>query len=160
MIHELTLIDRSGGDTPTLVLRVACSKGTYIRSLARDLGAALGCGAYLSGLRRTAVGRFGIGQAIGFEALEAVPPAERRARLVGLEALVAGWPSITLDEVEARAFCQGQAVAIDCSRLQPGTEPGGERVAVLGDTRLIGLGRSDSTNDPTCRLAPARIIVP
>lgn len=70
--------------TAELSLRVACSKGTYIRSLARDLGEALGSGAYLTGLRRTRVGDFGIGQAMSVDqavefVAEHVTPAKARA---------------------------------------------------------------------------------
>ncbi len=159
-VHELTLLGRADGDAPTLTLRVACSKGTYIRSLARDLGAALGCGAHLARLRRIAVGRFAVAQAIDLQALEALALAERRSRLIGLEALVAGWPSAMLAPAAARAFCHGQEIAIACADLQPGTPDAGERIAVLGDGRLIGLGRVHSRTDSTCLLAPARIIVP
>jgi tRNA pseudouridine55 synthase len=160
VIHELTLLDRTGGDAPTLTLRVACSKGTYIRSLARDLGAALACGAHLAGLRRTAVGRFRLEQAIDLEALEALAPEGRRTRLVDLEALVAGWPSATLEPEDARAFCHGQEVAIDAAALQPGAADSAERIAVSSDGRLVGLARLMSRNESTCLLAPARIIVP
>jgi tRNA pseudouridine55 synthase len=66
-IHELHLIERSRA---TIRLRVVCSKGTYIRSLAHDLGQRLGCGAYLSALRRTAVGPFRIERAHSLAILE------------------------------------------------------------------------------------------
>ena len=56
---------------PVLSFRVVCSTGTYIRSLANDLGAVLGCGGYLSGLRRTRIGEFGVEQALTMEAAEA-----------------------------------------------------------------------------------------
>src|SRR5262245_32322385 len=67
---ELEKFDRDEAD-----LTVECSKGTYIRTLAEDIGESLGCGAHLAALERTAVGPFSLSQAIGLEALEALPPA-------------------------------------------------------------------------------------
>ena len=73
-ISELQLLKCDGA---ALELRVVCSKGTYIRVLAEDIGEALGCGAHLSALRRTASGRFRIEEAIGLEALEEMNAEER-----------------------------------------------------------------------------------
>lgn len=61
-------------DLPHLSVAVRCSKGTYIRSFARDLGQALGCGAHLAGLRRTASGQFSIGDSVSVEHLSLLPP--------------------------------------------------------------------------------------
>lgn len=169
VIHRLELLGRESGDTPTLSLRVACSKGTYIRSLARDIGAALGCGAHLSGLRRTVVGRFSVAEAIGLEALEALAPSLREDRLVGLRALVADWPQASLDEAAARAFCQGQPVPLPAgvvlSPAHAGDDaaepvPASPRIAVFCGGRLIGLGRCSPPSESTPVLAPVRIIVP
>ncbi len=66
-IHELNLVSF---ETPELYLDIRCSKGTYIRSLANDLGAALGCGAYLSKLTRTASGEFNLNDALSLQQLE------------------------------------------------------------------------------------------
>ncbi len=76
----------------SIVLFVECSKGTYIRALAEDIGAALGCGAHLAALERTAVGAFRLGQAITLDALEALSLAERRERLLATEALLGSRP--------------------------------------------------------------------
>ena len=65
--RRINVADLSGRTLPTATLRIGCSKGTYIRSLARDLGEALGSGAFLSSLRRTGNGGFGIGDAVGLE---------------------------------------------------------------------------------------------
>jgi len=62
--------------------RVACTKGTYVRSLAHDLGQKLGCGAHLSALRRTATDRFNISQALTLDAIEALPIPEIERRLI------------------------------------------------------------------------------
>ncbi|HEX5691816.1 MAG TPA: tRNA pseudouridine(55) synthase TruB, partial [Roseiflexaceae bacterium] len=69
-IEQLHLLDWS---PPLLTLDVVCGKGTYIRSLARDVGEALGCGGYLQALRRTAVGTFTVADAVSLETLEALP---------------------------------------------------------------------------------------
>ena len=64
---RIRVADVSGRQLPTALVRVACSKGTYIRALARDLGEALGSGAFLSSLRRTKNGGFGIEDAVSLE---------------------------------------------------------------------------------------------
>ena len=164
-IHEFTLLARSGGEAPTLTLRVACSKGTYIRSLARDLGAALGCGGHLAALRRTAVGRYHVTYAVGLDALEAMSPAERSALLIPLESLVADWAHATLEAAEVRAFRQGQAVAIDVGRMRPGppaAEEDGDpirdgRIAVCHEGRLVGFGRFRAESPSVGTLAPVRV---
>lgn len=159
LIHELTLLGRRGGAEPALELRVACSKGTYIRSLARDIGAALGCGAHLGALRRTVVGRFTVASAVGLEALEAMAPLQRSRHLVGLEQLVSDWPMVALEQADAAQFCQGQPLTIAADRLRPGAEAA-PKIAVHCGGRLIGLGRSSHHTETTRVLAPVRIIVP
>lgn len=79
---------------PRAVLRIACSKGTYIRSLVADLGTALGCGAHLSELRRTRSGILTIDQALTIDQIRTLPLAELAARMVPLPT-VTGLPSIT-----------------------------------------------------------------
>ena len=179
-VHQLELLKRSDGDRPMIRIRVGCSKGTYIRSLARDIGAALGCGAHLRALRRTKVGRFAVADAVTLEALEALAPDARRAWLVDLEALVADWPSVTLDAAETARFRQGQSVPLAASRLPlraaarleaaapagaaaplEAAAPAAEaRIAIFCDGRLAGLGRCSTHNEQDCVLAPARVIVP
>jgi tRNA pseudouridine55 synthase len=91
---------------PRLELEVRCGKGTYVRSLARDLGERLGCGALVRTLRRTRVGPFTADDALTLEA----GLVAARARLLPLETAVAELPRVTLAEVEVRRLCQGQAV--------------------------------------------------
>jgi tRNA pseudouridine55 synthase len=81
--------------------RVTCSGGTYVRVLAADLGAALGCGAHLVALRRTAIGPFGVG--------EASRPGEGEP--LPVERAVAHLPSVELDDEEARAASHGRILA-------------------------------------------------
>ena len=102
VIHALNLL---AYDPPLLTLRVACSSGTYIRSLAHDLGAALGCGGHVATLRRTAVGAFPVAQAVS---LEALTPETLAAHLLPPEAAVAHMPRLEVDEVEATRLSLGQ----------------------------------------------------
>jgi tRNA pseudouridine55 synthase len=107
-IHELTLLDRDGD---CVRARVRCSKGTYIRVLAEDLGAALGCGGHLAALRRTSVGRLGVDHAVGPETLESRDEAGRDALLLPVDALVEDLPAARLTEEEAGRFVHGRSVS-------------------------------------------------
>ena len=104
IIHRIDIVD---WQTPTLVIDVACSKGTYIRTLAEDIGTALGCGAHLSALRRTGCGALAVEDAITIEALTALSEAEREARLMPADILLADWPAVELPEDEAGRFLTG-----------------------------------------------------
>jgi tRNA pseudouridine55 synthase len=120
VIHAL---DRVSRDSAALVLRVRCSKGTYIRTLAEDIGRALGCGAHLTALRREAVGPLSIEDAVGVPALEAMSPAEREACLRPADALAAGLPLLVLDATQATRLRLGQRVplpvaAADAARVR------------------------------------------
>ncbi len=107
----LRLDDGAGGLVAAacdeLDFEVACSKGTYIRTLAADLGEALGCGAHLAALRRTASGEFGVNQCVRLQALEAMSEPQRMATLMPVDALLAGLPVITLEPHEAGRFLSG-----------------------------------------------------
>jgi tRNA pseudouridine55 synthase len=103
-IHRIAVIELQGD---TLMLDVLCSKGTYIRTLAEDIGAALGCGAHLSALRRTASGALRVEDALTLDALAAMTEAERDARLAPADALLAGWPRVQLPDDEAGRFLTG-----------------------------------------------------
>jgi tRNA pseudouridine55 synthase len=119
-----------------LELRVVCSKGTYIRVLAEDIGAALGCGAHLSGLRRAASGRFRVEDALTLEALENLPLEERRQRLLPLSTLLEGLPRAQLGAADEARLRQGQALKI--SGLGAGLH-----AVVRPDGAVIGLGAAD-----------------
>lgn len=95
---------------PRVVLDVACSAGTYVRTLAQDIGEALGCGAHLTGLTRTAAGGFELAQACTLDALEALPPDARHALLMPPDSLVAHLPALRLDPADATALRQGRRV--------------------------------------------------
>ncbi len=95
---------------PRVVLDVQCSAGTYIRTLAQDIGAVLGCGAYLTALTRAAVAGFKLNQAHTLAELEALDTGQRRALLMPADCLVAHLPAVTLDGVDAEALCQGRSI--------------------------------------------------
>ena len=91
----------------TLVLDVRCSKGTYIRTLAEDIGEALGCGAHLSALRRTGSGALDLSRAVTLEALQALSEPERDQLLLPPDVLVSAWPEVHLPDDEAGRFLCG-----------------------------------------------------
>ena len=91
-----------------LVIDAVVSKGTYIRVLGEDIGEALGCGAYLTALRRTATGGFGLDQSITLESLDALVMAAREARLLPADSLAMALPAIRLDAVAAKALQNGK----------------------------------------------------
>lgn len=95
---------------PRVVFDVACSAGTYVRTLAQDIGEALGCGAHLTGLTRTAAGGFDLTQSCTLDALEALPADDRRALLMPPDRLVAHLPAVQLDAADATALRQGRGV--------------------------------------------------
>jgi tRNA pseudouridine55 synthase len=107
-IRALELIEC---DPPRVVLDVQCSAGTYIRTLAQDIGATLGCGAHLTALLRTAAGGFKLDQAHTLAELEALDATLRPGLLLPADCLVAHLPAIQLDAADAEALCQGRSVA-------------------------------------------------
>ena len=141
-ILELSLL---AWNAPDAVLDVTCSKGTYIRVLAEDIGRALGCGAHLAGLRRTATGGFGIADAVPLERLEAMSAAERDATLLPAAALLRDLPSLRLSAPDAARFRQGGAV------LAPGSAEGA--YAVFEGCVLLGVA------DVAAALAQPRRVV-
>jgi len=98
-------------DLPRVVLDVQCSAGTYIRTLAQDIGAALGCGAHLTALTRTAAGGFRLDQAHTLAELDALDATLRPGLLLPADCLVAHLPAVQLDTADAAALCQGRSVA-------------------------------------------------
>ena len=97
-------------DKNQLDITVACSKGTYIRSLAEDIGAALGCGAHLAGLRRLTAGHFKLEDALTVEAFEAMMVEQRDACLLPPDATIATLPMVTIDADSEFYLLRGQSV--------------------------------------------------
>lgn len=114
-VHELELIEFAGD---LLQLRVKCSKGTYVRQLAVDLGDALGTVAHLETLRRTAVAGFRLDRAVTLEGLQALGDEARRAWLLPADSLLADLPRLELAEEQARRFLNGQAIPLEASTGQ------------------------------------------
>ena len=103
-IHAIDIV---GWQDAELVIDVRCSKGTYIRTLAEDIGEALGCGAHLTGLRRTASGPLALAAAITLAELETLDEAARLACLQPVDTLLAEWPSMALAADDAAKFLTG-----------------------------------------------------
>jgi tRNA pseudouridine55 synthase len=103
-IHELVLLDWT---PPDCKLRIACSSGTYVRSLAHDLGELLGCGAHIAALRRTAIGSFKIETAVPLAELQ---PANWRSHLLPSDVTVSHLPRLDLPETEVARLQQGQRI--------------------------------------------------
>ena len=123
-------------------VRVTCSKGTYVRTLAEDIGAALGCGAYLSALRREGVGTLRVDDAVTLEELEAIEPRSRQARLAPTDFLVSGLPLVRLSPKLAERVLQGQRVRLEsaATRDDASANPeAGQLVRVYCGDRLLGL---------------------
>ncbi|MFH1816432.1 MAG: tRNA pseudouridine(55) synthase TruB [Pseudomonadota bacterium] len=131
---------------PRVILDVQCSAGTYIRTLAQDMGAALGCGAHLTALTRLGSGGFKLVQAHSLAELEALDPARRHALLLPADCLVAHLPAVLLGDTEAEALRQGRSIA------HAATESGLIRVYTASNT-FIGLANADAG-----RLVPRRLI--
>lgn len=107
-IHELRLVNFTAD---SLELDVHCSKGTYIRVLAEDIGHALSCGAHMEALRRTAVGPWTLSQACPLQALEALTPDERLSRIAPMDLLVPDFPRVDCDDPLRTRLQQGQVMA-------------------------------------------------
>ena len=103
-IHAIDIVQWHDAE---LVLDVRCSKGTYIRTLAEDIGESLGCGAHLAGLRRTASGPLTLAGSVTLADLEAMDEPAREALLQPVDTLLADWPQVALPADEAGRFLTG-----------------------------------------------------
>jgi len=139
VVHELRVLARDGGSVRLLV---GCGSGTYVRSLVRDFGGNLGCGAHVATLRRLWVDPFTVPRMYGLEELrqlaETGGEAALEACLLPIEAGLAGFPRVTLDPRQARRLGQGQRVAIE------GGTPAGQAAIYDQSGRVLGLGEIDA----------------
>jgi tRNA pseudouridine55 synthase len=132
VIHRLEIKDVS---LPMVTLKVECSKGTYIRTLAHDLGRALGCGAHLVGLTRLAVGPFRLEEALPLDVIEeTADPGNMHRRLIPLARCLPSLKAVRVDGNQARRLAQGQTLP------WPEHDPvEGERVRVMADGSLVAV---------------------
>lgn len=144
-IHDITL---HGCSAERFRISVRCSKGTYIRVLAEDIGRALGCGATLAGLRRLTVGAFDLGRAITLQQLDELPAAQRLACLQPVDSLLSALPELHLEAGMARCILTGrpgQAEILESTGL----------VRLYDQNRrFLGLGELQ----PGGRLMPRRLV--
>jgi len=144
-VHSIDLLDFDGTHA---VLDVCCSKGTYLRVLATDIGAVLGCGAHLAALRRTATSGWSLGQALTLADLEALVPAAAERCLLHPRQMVAHLPRLHLaDDALARRFACGQRLEV-AAASGPSAAGGEGPVAVWAagsaDTDFLGVAQVDA----------------
>lgn len=150
-IFELNFIEYNA---PYLTLEVHCSKGTYIRTLVDDLGEALGCGAHVTMLRRTAVADYPTDKMLDWHALQSL--AEQQdlalldALLLPMDTAVAKLPALTLNESQTQGIGFGQRIKFDNSnRLQ------GQVRLFSHENRFLGVAMIDENNV----IRPQRLVV-
>jgi tRNA pseudouridine55 synthase len=130
-------------EPPLARFRVVCSGGTYVRTLAHDLGAALGCGASLESLRRLRSEPFGLDGAVTVETLRATPGDEIWAHAgIPLERALEHLPTVALDEAAAAAIGRGARPEVPADAAAGAPLSAGPRSVVLRDlgARVLGLG--------------------
>ncbi|HKJ77857.1 MAG TPA: tRNA pseudouridine(55) synthase TruB, partial [Gammaproteobacteria bacterium] len=143
-IHELRLVALEGD---RLELDIRCTKGTYIRTLAADIGRELGCCAHLAELRRTASGPFRIEDAVTMEVLEGEDPAARKGRMLPVDAALSAFPAVELGETAAYYLLQGQPVMVPKA-------PEGQFLRLYDqDGQFLGVGATLADG----RVAPKRL---
>ncbi len=145
-IHELRLLNFSGDRCR---LHVTCSKGTYIRTLAEDIGHVLACGAHLTALRRVAVGSLRIEDAVTLDQLNACPEEERINYLQAPDALLQTLPIVRLDADAELRFTHGNPVGTGAD-----VTPTPGKYRVYGANRLLGLGEMDDAG----KVHPRRLV--
>lgn len=142
-IHAIELLAFAGD---TLRISVSCSKGTYIRVLAQDIGAVLGCGAHLTALRRTRVGDLVLDGALTLQQLDSIEESARPVRLSPVDTLLQSLPRVDVSGEAEQRFRHGNPVDL------PAGLSG--KIRVYADDRLIGVGEPG----PGGRLWPKRLV--
>lgn len=146
MVHEIKVL---GFQDNRLTLEIACTKGTYVRSLAHDLGEILGCGAHVTQLRRLAIGTISIEHAVSLDQLQALEsPLERLRLLQPVDNVLHTVPEVHLTSLAVHYLKQGQAVSARHS-----IAPGWVRL-YEGDSRFLGMGQVLDDG----RVAPRRLL--
>ena len=140
-----------------LVLDVRCTKGTYIRTLAQDIGERLGCGAHLQGLRRTASGDVVLEGAVSLADLQGMTEAERDTHLLPADVLLSDWPEVVLDESEAGRFLTGLRRRVSLADMPQVRVYGPNPTAADGQLPRVLLG---SAHVKAGELIPTRLLSP
>jgi tRNA pseudouridine55 synthase len=138
-VYRLDLLDFAA---PIVELEIECGKGTYIRSLAHDIGQQLGCGAYLARLARTRVGPFTLESAVGGADLEqALTDGSWRTMMLPVDCGLIGLPAVTLHIEDEKDVRHGQAVHLDEAQAAPlgQSAPGRQVRAYAEDGSLVGI---------------------
>ncbi|CAL1239948.1 tRNA pseudouridine(55) synthase TruB [Candidatus Methylocalor cossyra] len=146
-LYELRL---EGFDGSVLDLSVHCSKGTYIRTLAEDIGRALGCGGHVQALRRTAVGDLEVRDAHTLDQLEALAEGERSTLLLPMDHIVARWPAVQLNELLSFYVRKGEAVQVPRAPKEGWVRLYHRETVFLGVGEVLDDGR----------IAPRRLVKP
>jgi tRNA pseudouridine55 synthase len=140
-VHSLELLECAGSEARVVV---HCSAGTYLRSIAHDLGQALGCGGYLKALVRTQSGEFTLEQARSIEELEALARENRLAEaLIPARRLLPEFPAETVDQVTAGQIRQGRDFRVSPFRVRQGAR---YVKALAQDGELIAIGEARLPN--------------
>ncbi|AUT59784.1 tRNA pseudouridine(55) synthase TruB [Paraburkholderia terrae] len=150
-IHALELLACA---LPDVTFRVTCSKGTYVRTLAEDIGEALGCGAHLVMLRRTGVGALTLANSVTLDALSDALPDERDAWLQPVDALLSTFPSVQLDAEATRRFLHGQRLRLADLAVDESVLLATRTRVYASEGKLLGVARVGEGV-----LAPERLIV-
>ncbi|WP_034298425.1 tRNA pseudouridine(55) synthase TruB [Herbaspirillum sp. RV1423] len=150
-IHQLELL---GYDAPYLRIRVVCSKGTYIRVLGEDIGAALGCGAHLQQLRRTGVGTLTLDGSVTLDQFMALEDSQRKQALLPVDGLLTTFPAVMLNDALTQRFLYGQRLALGKEGMVLPADSGRARVYQESNGRLLGTGLMQEFGI----LAPERLI--
>jgi tRNA pseudouridine55 synthase len=149
-IHQLDVVAR-GEDT--LVLDVQCTKGTYVRTLAEDIGRELGCGAHVVALRRLGAGPFSVEETLTLDELRQLDLSALDEKLLPISSAVKDWPSVEMTEITASYLRQGQAVQIANAPTEGWvsifSESEDDRDDFVGVGEILGDGR----------IAPRRLVV-
>jgi len=132
-IHDIAILDRQDD---RVTLDVTCTKGTYIRTLAQDIGEALGCGAHLAALQRTGSGPLTLEGAVTLEQLAALTESARDGLLMDADALLADAPIVRLDAEEAGRFLTGLRRRVRLADAPQVRVYGPEPRAFLGSARV------------------------
>lgn len=148
-IKSLELTDFSGDE---FSMHVACTKGTYVRSLVEDMGLELGCGAHVTALRRLTVGPFQPDAMIPMDDIVKLRDEREFAAmdelLIDVESALADWPAVTLDSASSYYILQGQAVMLN-------QYPEADLLRIRShDGEFLGIGAIDDDG----KLAPKRLV--